>query len=73
MRPVRFQFPSMRSTLMTKDDEGDLFGMVHLSEVLPKRPSRIQRRLIESSVQIEAQDPDSITYMHTVFCQTGLP
>ena len=58
---------------MPKDDEGDLFGMVHLSEVLPKRPSRIQRRLIESSVQIEAQAPDSITYMHTVFCQTGLP
>jgi hypothetical protein len=29
--------------------------------------------LIESAVQIEAEDPDSITYQHTVFCQTGLP
>ena len=24
-------------------------------------------------MQIEAQDPDSITYQHTVFCQTALP
>ena len=53
--------------------ERDLFGPVHLSTVLPKAPSLIQRRLIESSVQIEADDPDSIAYQHTVFCQTGLP
>lgn len=35
--------------------------------------SRVQRRLIDSSVQIEADDPDSINFQHTVFCQTGLP
>lgn len=37
------------------------------------RPSRIQRRLIESSVRIEADDPEQIYYQHAVFCQTGLP
>ena len=35
--------------------------------------SRIKERLIESAVDIEAQDPESITFQHTVFCQTGLP
>ena len=38
-----------------------------------KRLSRIQQRLIRSAVEIEADDPDSILYQHTVFCQTGLP
>jgi hypothetical protein len=28
---------------------------------------------IESAVEIESQDPESITYQHTVFCQIGLP
>jgi hypothetical protein len=58
---------------MPKDEERDLLGPVPLAQVLPKPPSRIKRRLIESSVLIEADDPDSITYMHTIFCQTGLP
>lgn len=35
--------------------------------------SLIKRRLIESSVAIESDDPESILYQHTVFCQTGLP
>lgn len=38
-----------------------------------KRLSRIQQRLIRSAVQIQADDPDSILYQHSVFCQTGLP
>jgi replication initiator protein len=52
-----------------------LFGPQHLSETLPKvrPPSRIKQRLIESAVEIEANVSDSITYQHTVFCQTGLP
>lgn len=58
---------------MPKDEERDLLGPVPLAQALPKPPSRIKRRLIESSVLIEGDDPDSITYMHTVFCQTGLP
>lgn len=40
----------------------------------PVKPlTRMQQRLIRSAVQIEEEDPDSILYMHTVFCQTGLP
>jgi Plasmid encoded RepA protein len=55
--------------------ERDLFGLRHLAEAVPKaRPlSRIRERLIESAVEIDSQDPESITYQHTVFCQTGLP
>ena len=58
---------------MPKDEDGDLFGQLHLSTVLPMPPSRIQRRLIESSVAIEQDDPESVLFQHTVFCQTGLP
>ena len=38
-----------------------------------KPMSRIQRRLLRSAVEIEAAEPEAITYQHTVFCQTGLP
>jgi hypothetical protein len=39
-----------------------------------RRPTTgIQRRLIESSVRIAADDPETLLYQHTVFCQTGLP
>lgn len=60
---------------MSKQEERDLFGPRRLSEALPKVKSlsRVKQRLIESAVQIEAEGPDSITYQHTVFCQTGLP
>ena len=60
---------------MSKQEERDLFEPRHLSQALPKvKPlSRIKQRLIDSAVQIEAKGPDSITYQHTVFCQTGLP
>jgi hypothetical protein len=56
---------------MSDTEARDLFGP--RSEALPKMkpPSRIKQRLIDSAVQIEA-DP-SITYQHTVFCQTALP
>lgn len=66
-------FASMGS--VSKQEERDLFGLRRLSEGLPKaKPlSRVKQRLIESAVQIEAEDPDSILYQHTVFCQTGLP
>ena len=45
------------------------------SATLPvlKPLSPIQRRLIRSAVEIEADDPDAILFQHTVFCQTGLP
>jgi hypothetical protein len=60
---------------MPHDDDGqdDLF--VPTAESLPKiKPlSRVKRRLIESAVAIDADDPDCIVYQHTVLCQTCLP
>lgn len=55
---------------MADDDEPTLFG-----DQLPalKPLSAVQRRLVRSAVEIEADDPDSILFQHTVFCQTGLP
>ena len=54
---------------MSKDDQHSLFG-----DLPPLRPlSRIEQRLVRSSVEIEAEDPDTILFQHTVFCQTGLP
>ena len=55
---------------MIDDDQQSLFG-----DQLPvlKPLSPIQRRLVRSSVAIEADDPDAILFQHTVFCQTGLP
>jgi hypothetical protein len=54
---------------MTDDDQQSLFG--NLPALRP--PSRVQQRLIRSAVEIEADDPDTILFQHTVFCQTGLP
>jgi hypothetical protein len=55
---------------MSDSDEGSLFG----TRLLPvKRPSRVRQRLIQSAVEIEADDPNAILFQHTVFCQTGLP
>ena len=54
---------------MSKDDQHSLFG-----DLPPLRSlSRIEQRLVRSSVEIEAEDPDTILFQHTVFCQTGLP
>src|SRR3954462_4223703 len=35
--------------------------------------SRIQQRLIQSAGEIAQEDPASILYQHTVFCQTSMP
>ena len=35
--------------------------------------SPVKARLIESSVAIQADDPDTILFQHSVFCQTSLP
>ena len=51
------------------DDPGNLFTLVPA----PRPLSRIQKRLVQSAVEIGAADPDSVLYQHTVFCQTGLP
>ena len=59
------------------DDERDLFGFKRVGDlvtkVAPKRLSRIQQRLIETSSEISLSPADQITYQHTVLCQTGLP
>jgi hypothetical protein len=33
----------------------------------------VKRRLIESAVAIADDDPESLLFQHTVFCQVGLP
>src|SRR5512143_3685515 len=38
-----------------------------------KRPSAVQRRLIDSSIAIGADDPESLLFQHSVFCQVGMP
>jgi hypothetical protein len=54
---------------MNDNDQQSLFA-----DLPALRPlSRIEQRLIRSSVAIEADDPDAILFQHTVFCQTGLP
>jgi hypothetical protein len=35
--------------------------------------SPVKQRLLQSALAIEAQDPASLLYQHTVFCQTSLP
>lgn len=54
---------------MADGEQDDLFN--HLPAVRPL--SRVESRLIRSAVQIEADNPETILYQHTVFCQTGLP
>ncbi len=39
----------------------------------PGTLSPVRRRLLQSALAIEAQDPASLLYQHTVFCQTSLP
>jgi hypothetical protein len=43
-------------------------------ELPPFKPlSRVKQRLVRSAVEIEADDPRSILFQHTVFCQIALP
>ncbi len=61
---------------MTNDGDQPAFpGFKRVGELIPKisRPSRIKRRLIDTGAAIQADDPRSILYQHTIFCQTGLP
>lgn len=61
--------------MMASDEEPDLFGTAEGSLRLPsvKPLGRVKQRLIRSAVEIEADDPESLLFQHTVFCQTGLP
>jgi hypothetical protein len=54
------------------DDQNDLFG--ELSPPVIKRPSRVKQRLLDSAIAItEDEDPKSLLFLHSVFCQVGLP
>ena len=44
-----------------------------MDDDLPLLPTRQQKRLVESAVEIAGEDAASILYQHSVFCQTCLP
>lgn len=50
----------------------DLFGTLP-SPARITRLSRVKERLVQSALEIEAQDPESILYQHTALCSTALP
>ena len=47
------------------DDQGD-FDLLAASLPPIPSPSRVKRRLIESAVAIDADDPESVVYQHTL-------
>src|SRR3954453_16134315 len=51
----------------------ELFGGLLEEGGARKALSPVKRRLLRSALSIEAQDPASILYQHTVFCHTSLP
>ena len=68
------------------DKQKDLFGLKladkeRLREIddslkqpdKPKPLSKVARRAIETSIDIEMAPPELISYQHTVLCQTSLP
>ena len=55
------------------DDDHGNFDLLAASLPPIPSPSRVKRRLIESAVAIDADDPESVVYQHTVLCQTCLP
>ena len=72
--------------MSAKDDKDQLslFANTALSEDTPQRPktgaerpsaglSPVARRIVRTSAEIALDDPDSLTYQHTVLCQTALP
>lgn len=53
-------------------DEDELFPL--LPSLPPvKSPSKVKRRLRETAVAIDEDDPSCVVYQHTVLCQTCLP
>jgi hypothetical protein len=54
---------------MADDNQEDLFSSLPAVTLV----SRVERRLLRSSLAIGTQPSDSVLYQHTVFCQNGLP
>ena len=60
---------------MVDDNQKDLFGPKPLGDLLPipTPESKVQRRAIKTSVDIQMDPPEDIAFQHTVLCQTSLP
>ena len=66
---------------MSNDDETgqtDMFGKAQEGPTQPEEPqlkslSKVERRSIKASVDIQMEPPEAISYQHTVLCQTSLP
>ena len=60
---------------MADDHQKDLFGPKPLGDLMPipTPKSKVQRRAIRASVDIQMDPPKEIAYQHTVLCQTSMP
>ena len=60
---------------MADDNQKDLFGPKPLGDLIPipTPKSKVQRRVIKASVDIQMDPPEEIAYQHTVLCQTSMP
>ena len=60
---------------MADDSQRDLFGPKPLGDLMPipTPKSRVQRRAIKASIDIQMDPPKEIAYQHTVLCQTSMP
>ena len=60
---------------MVDDSQKDLFGPKPSGDLMPipTPKSKVQRRAIKTSVDIQMDPPEEITYQHTVLCQTSMP
>ena len=60
---------------MADDNQKDLFGPKPLGDLMPipTPKSKVQRRAIKASVDIQMDPPKEIAYQHTVLCQTSMP
>ena len=60
---------------MVDDHQKDLFGLKPVGDLMriPTPKSKVQRRAIKASVDIQMDPPEEIVYQHTVLCQTSMP
>ena len=60
---------------MADDSQRDLFGPKPLGDFMPipTPKSKVQRRAIKASVDIQMDPPGELAFQHTVLCQTSMP
>lgn len=56
---------------MPDNEQGD--RTIDLEDRAVQFLSPTKRRLLRSAAEIEGENPDTILYQHTVFCQIGMP